>query len=181
MAADASLPGLLLWLLPAMFALHDAEEALFLPPWLRRNREFLARRFPRLSRRLLPHMEGITPVKFAAMAAEELALLLAVTLYATLAGGYYPWLALFLAFGVHLAVHAAQWIAVGRYLPLAATSCIGLLCAGWGLHILINSRLFTLREFVFCGAAGCAAAVVNLLFLHRLAAKSAAFSGRADC
>lgn len=45
MAGGALLPGWLLWSLPAMFLLHDAEEVLFLPPWLRRNRELLARRF----------------------------------------------------------------------------------------------------------------------------------------
>ena len=39
MAGGALLPGWLLWSLPAMFLLHDAEEVLFLPPWLRRNRE----------------------------------------------------------------------------------------------------------------------------------------------
>ena len=43
MAGGALLPGWLLWSLPAMFLLHDAEEVLFLPPWLRRNRELLAR------------------------------------------------------------------------------------------------------------------------------------------
>ena len=41
MADGALLPGWLLWSLPAMFLLHDAEEVLFLPPWLRRNREWL--------------------------------------------------------------------------------------------------------------------------------------------
>ena len=51
MADGALLPGLLLWSLPAMFLLHDAEEVLLLPPWLRRNREWLARRFPQLARR----------------------------------------------------------------------------------------------------------------------------------
>lgn len=174
MAADASLPGLLLWSLPAMFVLHDAEEALLLPSWLRRNREFLAQRFPRLSRRLLPRFDAVSPLKFAAMAAEELALLLAVTLYARFAGGFYPWLALFLAFGVHLFVHIAQWIAARRCVPAGTTSPVYLLYWGWGLCLLIDSRLFTLREFLLCGAAGCAAAAVNLLFLHRLAAKPAA-------
>uniref|UniRef100_UPI00402698DE HXXEE domain-containing protein n=1 Tax=Alistipes onderdonkii TaxID=328813 RepID=UPI00402698DE len=52
MADGALLPGWLLWSLPAMFLLHDAEEVLFLPPWLRRNRELLARRFPQLARRM---------------------------------------------------------------------------------------------------------------------------------
>lgn len=61
MAGGALLPGWLLWSLPAMFLLHDAEEVLFLPPWLRRNRELLARRFPQLARRMLPHFDGIFP------------------------------------------------------------------------------------------------------------------------
>ena len=79
MADGALLPGWLLWSLPAMFLLHDAEEVLFLPPWLRRNREWLARRFPQLARRMLLHFDGISPLRFAAMAAEELVLLVAVT------------------------------------------------------------------------------------------------------
>ena len=90
MAGGALLPGWLLWSLPAMFLLHDAEEVLFLPPWLRRNRELLARRFPQLARRMLPHFDGISPLRFAAMAAEELVLLVAVTACAALAGCYYP-------------------------------------------------------------------------------------------
>lgn len=174
MLDGASLPGLLLWSLPVMFALHDAEEVLFLPSWLSRNRELLARRFPRLSCRLLPHFAGITPMAFAAMAAEELALLLAVTVYAAVTHDYYPWLALLLAFTVHLLVHIAQWVAVGRYLPVVATSLLCLAGCGWGLHTIADSRLFTLREFVCCGVAGCAVAAANLWLLHRLAVKSGA-------
>ena len=122
MAGGALLPGWLLWSLPAMFLLHDAEEVLFLPPWLRRNRELLARRFPQLAHRMLPHFDGISPLRFAAMAAEELVLLVAVTACAALAGCYYPWLALFLAFGMHLLIHLGQWAVVGRYVPVITTS-----------------------------------------------------------
>lgn len=168
MAADATLSVLLLWLLPAAFLLHDAEEALFLPAWLRRNRNLIARRFPRLSRRLLPHIGRISRAKFAAMAAEEFVLLLAVTVYAALSHDYRPWLALFLAFGLHLVVHIVQWCAVGRYIPCVATSLAALVYCGWGVYSLINSRLFTLREFLLCGAAGCVAAALNLILLHAL-------------
>ena len=160
------LPGLLLWLLPVVFLLHDAEETLFLPGWLKRNRGWLSERFPRLSGRLFARVGGISPARFAAMAAEELVLLLAVTSCAFFSHAYLPWLALFLAFGVHLVVHIVQWIAVGRYIPVAATSLAASGYCGWGLRILINSRLFTLREFLLCGVAGCAAAVLNLWLLH---------------
>lgn len=169
MAGGALLPGWLLWSLPAMFLLHDAEKVLFLPPWLRRNRELLARRFPQLAHRMLPHFDGISPLRFAAMAAEELVLLVAVTACAALAGCYYPWLALFLAFGMHLLIHLGQWAVVGRYVPVITTSLPCLACCGWGLCIMINSRAFSLREFVLCGMAGCVAAAVNLWLVHRLA------------
>lgn len=173
MHAGAPLPGLLLWLLPAVFVLHDAEEALFLPGWLRRNRALLERRFQRIPRRLRRHFDGITTQKFAFMAAEELALLIAVTACAALTGDVRPWLALFLAFGLHLLVHLAQWAAAGRYLPAAATALAGLVYVGAGLAWIIASRVFTLREFVWCGLAGCAAAVANLCLLHRLAGAAA--------
>ena len=102
--------------------------------------------------------------------AEELVLLVAVTACAALAGCYYPWLALFLAFGMHLLIHLGQWAAVGRYVPVIATSLPCLACCGRGLCIMINSRAFSLREFVLCGMAGCAVAAVNLWLVHRLAA-----------
>lgn len=131
------------------------------------NRELLARRFPQLARRMLPHFDGISPLRFAAMAAEELVLLVAVTACAALAGCYYPWLALFLAFGMHLLIHLGQWAVVGRYVPVITTSLPCLACCGWGLCIMINSRAFSLREFVLCGMAGCVAAAVNLWLVHR--------------
>lgn len=172
MAAENALPALLLWLLPVAFVVHDAEEVLFLPGWLRRNRDFLTERFPALSR-LVPHLEAVSPRRFAAMAAEELALLLVVTLYAQFTHDFFPWLALFLAFGVHLTVHVAQWIAVGRYVPVVATAPLCLLYCGWGLAVVIDSLLFTPGEFLLCGVAGCAVAAVNLLVMHRLAATCA--------
>lgn len=178
MAVETPVSGLLLWLLPLLFLLHDTEETIFLPPWLRRNREYLSRRFPALSRRLLPHLAAIGPARFAAMAAEELALLLAVTIYARFTHDFYPWLALFLAFGAHLLLHGVQAIVAGRFPPLVATSLFGLAYCGWGLHEMINSRLFTLREFILCGAAGCLFAAVNLYAVHRLTAFAAGLAAR---
>ena len=169
MAGGALLPGWLLWSLPAMFLLHDAEEVLFLPPWLRRNRELLARRFPQLARRMLPHFDGISPLRFAAMAAEELVLLVAVTACAALAGCYYPWLALFLAFALHLAGHLVQWAVVGRIFPAVVSSIPALAVCGWMLHRLIVSRVFDLREYLLCGVSGAVVAALNLWLLHAVA------------
>lgn len=160
----------LLWLFPAVFVLHEAEEILFLPSWLQRHREWFLNRFPRGSSRLLPFFDGISRTTFAGIAAEEFVLVLGVTAWASWTDVCYPWLALFLAFGVHLVVHLLQILMIRRYVPVVATSLLGLLYCGWGLRILIDSGLFTLREYLLCGVAGCIVAGVNLWAMHALAA-----------
>ncbi len=69
-------PETLLWLFPAVFVLHEAEEILFLPPWLQRHRgvaleSFSARFFPPAS-----VFDGISRTTFAGIAAEEFVLVL---------------------------------------------------------------------------------------------------------
>lgn len=165
------LPDVLLWLFPVVFVLHEAEETAFLPGWLHRRRGWLSRRFPHLSSRLLPYIAGVSRRTFAGIAAEELLLVLGATLWASAAPFLYPWLALFLAFGVHLVGHLLQILMIRSCVPVVATSLLGLACCGWGLRILIGSGLFTLREYLLCGVAGCIVAGVNLLAMHTLAAR----------
>lgn len=259
-AAAQPLSALLLWLLPALFLLHDAEEALFLPSWLRRNRDYLMRRFcgeettapapddpprrpertprpkaagsaarntargrisrfrrtsrflkgsassarntsqgragisrfparcgsrsgipcrraatvrtplrHRVFRRMLPQLFSVTRKQFALMAAEELLLLLGVTVHAAATGIYRPWLALFLAFGLHLMVHLAQGVAVGRYFPALATTLPGVLYFAWGLQATVFSGRIPPRELLPCTLAGVLVAGLNLWLLHRAA------------
>ena len=92
------------------------------------------------------------------------------TLWASATSFLYPWLALFLAFGVHLVVHLLQGLLIRSYVPVVASSLIGLLYCGWGLRTLLERGLFSLREYVFCGVAGCIVAAVNLWTMHALAA-----------
>ena len=99
------MPDPLLWLLPAVFVLHEVEETVFLPAWLRRHRSELMSRFPRLSGRLLPRLDGISRKEFAIMAVEESLLLVGATACASFVSWPYPWLALFLAFGL-MTIHA---------------------------------------------------------------------------
>lgn len=163
------LPPWLLWSLPFLFVLHDAEETLFLPAWLRRNRPFLLRRLPVRFRRLVRRLPDLSPRMFAAMAAEELLLLLLVTALALGRDLLQPWLSLYLAFGLHLLLHLGQWLVVGRYVPIVATS-LGLLPFWlYGISVIWRSALFAPGEWVLCGLAGCAVAAANLSLLHAAA------------
>lgn len=165
------LPEWVLWMLPLLFLLHDAEEV-WPPPWLRRNREVLSKRFPHTAGWLYARVGSVTQGQFVRMAAQELALLLAVTAYARWGGHYAPWLALYSAFTLHLAVHLAQGIAVGGYLPSVATALLCLPLCVRGYAPVVDARLFTACELPVCAVAGCAVAVLNLGILHRLAAAS---------
>lgn len=165
------LPDVLVWLLPLFFVLHEAEEILFLPAWLHNHREEVMRRFPRLYRLLFSRLDGISRGAFAGIAAEEFLWIAGAASCATFARLYYPWLALFLAFGLHLVIHFLQAAAVGRILPVVASSLAGLLYCGWGLQILCESRLFDVRDYLLCAAAGSLFAGMNLFLIHPLASK----------
>lgn len=164
------LPDSLLWLFPAVFVLHEAEEVAFLPTWLHRRMPELTQRFPRFAARMLSRLDGISRREFAVIAAEESLLLAGATACALFAGWLYPWLALFLAFGLHLAGHLLQAFVIRRYVPVIVTSLAGLICCGWGLCVLIGSRTFSPGEYLLCGVAGIVVAGANLYLMHALAA-----------
>ncbi len=56
---------------------------------------------------------------------------------------------------MHLVVHLLQGLLIRRYVPVVATSLIGLLYCGWGLRTLLQLGMFSLREYVLCAVAGC--------------------------
>lgn len=164
-------PPAILWLLPSLFVVYDAEEAVWLVPWLRRHRSRLERRFPVLSRRLYARFGRLSRGAFAAMALEELLLLAGVTLHAQLTGYPFAWLALLLAFGVHLVLHLVQAAFVRGYVPSLASSLVALPVVGWMLAAVARSDAFTPGQWAGCAAIGCAAAALNLLLIHTLAAR----------
>lgn len=172
-----TIPHAILWLLPALFVVHDGEEVVWLVPWLERHEQPLKRRFPVLSRRLYARPGGLSRGVFAAMAGEELLLLLAVTLHACWTGNPVLWLALLLAFGLHLVLHLVQAVAVRGYVPSLVTSLACLPVVGWMLAVVIHAGRFSLAEIACCAAGGCAVAALNLYALHALTARI----GRSGC
>lgn len=155
---------MILWLLPAFFVLHEAEETLLLPTWLHRNRERLSQRFPALAPRLLPHLLRLTRGRFALIALEETVLVAGATTYGYFTGDSRPWFAMMLAFGMHLVGHLLQWAAWGRSLPVVATSLAGTVYCVWAA----TATPRPLGEWVGCALAGCALAGLNLWAMHRL-------------
>lgn len=169
-----------LGLFPLLFAVHDLEEALRLPQWLEKEAPSIRRRFPRLAAALLPRLEALRPRDFRIMALEELVLILLVTVGVCRVDAlFYLWLALFLAFVVHLALHLVQGAVLRRWIPAVRSALFELPLCGWILCDATASMQMSWRGTVTCLAGGSLFALVNWWMMFRIVcARRESGSGR---
>ena len=122
---------LLICLFPVVFMLHDFEEIIMQQRWMERNADELSRRFPVLRKQIM-QLRELSTTGFAIAVAEEFIIISGVSVYAVLSQHYFLWMALFLAFGIHLLVHVGQFVLLRKYIPgysnLIALSALCGLC-----------------------------------------------------
>ena len=153
--------------LPLAFVLHDAEEIAVQGRWIRTHGAELSRRFPKFEP-MIARLGALGTRGFAIAAAEELAVLLAVTAYVLVGGTWAAeaWGAVFLAFSLHLIVHAVQATMVRGYVPGLATSLLLLPYAAFGVWSM--SLVWSVPKILALAAAGCLAVAANLRLAHSL-------------
>ncbi|OOM78582.1 HXXEE domain-containing protein [Clostridium sp. BL-8] len=155
----------IIWLFPILFIFHDFEEIIFMQAWISKNRSYLCARFPKLSKKFLPHFDNITTLSFAFGVAEEFMLINIITIISYVMNWYNLWLGLFIAFTLHLVVHCFQILIVRKYVPAIVTSIICLpICMYIIEHIV---KLFILRTIVIYSILGFVIMVVNLAIVHK--------------
>ena len=160
---------MLMGLLPVVFMLHEFEEIIFIKPWIMKNGAFLRARFPRAASRVLPRLEGLSTSSFALAVAEEFTVLSIVTFISVEFGLYSFFTGVVIAYAVHLAVHLAQFLLLGRYIPAVVTSLLtGVYCA-YAVYFLFNSRLAQPGEAALWAAVSLAFIALNLAFCHYIA------------
>lgn len=157
----------IIWLLPAVFMIHDFEEIVMMRAWVQRNRAQLSRRLPRF----LPHFESLSTASFALAVAEEFLLLVLITVLAVELGWVLLWMCTLLAFGVHLVVHVGQWLAFRRYVPTVITSALALLYCIPAFFAVQARYRFGAGELLLTTLLVLVALVINLLLVHRAAAR----------
>ncbi|MEA3018233.1 MAG: hypothetical protein QOI38_2955 [Sphingomonadales bacterium] len=139
----------ILWLLPAAFVLHDAEEAATMADWLARN----GGRLPPALRSLF---DGGEAAMLAAMAALFL-LLVAGTAWATFSRGRAELLVyatLLGGFFVHGFGHLGQALLFGGYTPGVATALVVVIPASIALYARLRRMGLDRRTLLLTGAAG---------------------------
>ncbi|MCL2626208.1 MAG: HXXEE domain-containing protein [Cystobacterineae bacterium] len=160
----------LVWLLPIVFMLHDFEEIIFFESWMRKNKAFLEKKFPKMPPWVLAHASSLSTPAFALAVAGEFVLLSLITWGCVLFDNYGLWLALFMVFFIHLFVHVGQWLVLRRYIPAIYTTFLGLVYGAYVVYTLLVNKLFPVSEMALWTVVGVGLAAPSFVFLHKLAA-----------
>lgn len=162
---------LLMWLFPVVFMVHEFEEIIFIRRWIDRNREELARRFPRLSERMLHRLEGVSTASFAFVVAEEFILVSLVTFGAYWFSRYALFIGMVIGYGLHLAVHVLQFFMFRRYIPAILTSVLTGVYVLYAVYYFYVNGLMPVPDVVIFTVAAVVVLVLNLVLMHKLAEK----------
>lgn len=163
---------LLMTLLPVFFMIHDFEEIIFFPSWIKKNKSFLTDRFPVLSRPFLPHIEKMSATAFT-VAVSVMFLLICILTYLSVCLEFpYLWLAAFMGFFIHLFLHIAQWIILRRYVPVIVTSFLALPYCICTFSIILQEKLFSVSEIIICTVAGLLILLPVIVSAHKFGVKA---------
>lgn len=160
--------NIIVWLLPIVFMIHDFEEIIFFKPWIHKNAIYVKERYPFMAKQLL-NFEKLSVAAFSVAVFEEFIILSAVTVIAVLSGYYNIWLALFMAFSIHIVIHIVQWIIIRRYIPTIVTSILVLPYCIYGFINIL--KMFSPAEILMWTIIGIIVMILNLVFAHYLASK----------
>jgi hypothetical protein len=132
-----------IWLFPIAFILHDFEEIILGPLWLRANTaDILARipvRFPAFLSRQIELQRQKSASEFALSVCLIFLLVLLATFLANILGLYAPFLLATCIFFLHGFMHLGQAILLKRYVPALVTSLLVVIPYG----LVLDWLLFT--------------------------------------
>jgi len=159
---------IIIWLLPIVFMIHDFEEIIFFESWLNKNRDYLAAKFPKITKRM-PFFDNFSTSAFAFAVAEEFILLSLITLFSVIFNNYLLWLAAFMGFFAHLLMHLGQWIIFKRYIPAIFTTFFALIYCIYALYEIISNGIFQTSEIILWSIIGIVILAPVFLLLTKLA------------
>lgn len=156
----------ILWLFPLLFIFHDMEEVIGYGLWLRKNRSFLDKKYPKISNTYKPYStEGMAAVM------EELVLCLVVCIITRVSGFYGLWFGAFVAYTVHLIVHIGQSVVMKMYIPALITSVICLPISVWAVAMSVGLLEYTALKIILYTVLGTVAVGANLKAAQRIIRK----------
>lgn len=159
----------IVWLFPIIFMFHEFEEIIFFESWIKKNKGYLSERYPKLTKRLLFRIEGLSVPAFTVAVAEEFLLLSIITVLAVIFNWYLVWLAIFMGCFIHLLVHIVQCLMLRKYIPGIYTAVLSIIYCIYSLCFIFEYNLFETEQIFIWTIIGCIIAFTNLAFAHKLA------------
>ena len=156
-----------IWIFPVLFMFHDMEEVVGIKPWLAKNMDEVADRFP-AAKKLLSAYKDITTECFALAVYEVLAVLIAVCAVLEITGLEFVrgiWFGGLIGFTLHLVIHILQAAAIRRYIPALITSVLSLPPS---ILLLIHSYQPMNLAAIAGAVLGAAGVGANLKLAHKI-------------
>lgn len=153
-----------IWLFPILFIVHDMEEIIGFGLWLRKNKDMLAEKYPRIYKTYCHYStEGM-----AVAVLEILLLSIVITVISVVTESYGLWLGSFIAYALHLVMHMIQSIVVHKYIPAVGTSILCLPITIWIIYQSMAICDFAIGSILLYSVIGIVIAMCNLKFAHML-------------
>lgn len=155
------------WLFPIIFIFHDMEEIVGFGIWLKKNRQMLCEKYPKI----LNTYRDFSTEGFSLAVFEELILCIAFSALAFLSNLqpiWYIWIGGFVACTLHFLIHIGQSIWIRQYIPATVTSII---CFPISIWILYQCFLTVRDEWWYAAifiAAGTVIVAVNLKLAQKI-------------
>jgi hypothetical protein len=164
-------PDTLIWLFPVIFMIHEFEEIIFIHWWVKKNKEHILNRYPKLGKQMLQQLEGVSTEAFSLIVAEEFLIVSIIVAFSAFTGNYDLYAGLVLAFAIHLLTHLFQSMALRTYTPAIITAFLTSIFCGFALFNFINNELINLKYTLIFTLVLTGIVFLNLKLMYTLVKK----------
>jgi Protein of unknown function with HXXEE motif len=161
-------PEILIWLFPIVFMVHEFEEIIFMRWWVKKNKEHILVKYPKLGKRVLGQYDGFSTEAFSLIVAEEFLIVSFIVVFSVATSNYDLYAGLIIAFSIHLLIHLIQSIALRSYTPAIITTFITGVFCGYTFIILKNSYLLSFNRTLIFSSALTLIVFLNLKVMYSL-------------
>ncbi|WP_215830050.1 HXXEE domain-containing protein [Pelorhabdus rhamnosifermentans] len=159
----------MMWLFPIVFMIHEFEEIIFLPRWMKKNSIDLHKKIPHIAQKMVLRLEALSTAAFAVAVFEEFILLSVLTLFCVEGGLYSLFAAVTIGYLVHVVIHLAQAMFLRRYIPAVGTGLFTGVYSIFSLYYLHLLGLLNWNQIIFLLPIVIFIIAVNLIFCHSIA------------
>jgi hypothetical protein len=164
-------PEILIWLFPIVFMIHEFEEIIFMRWWVRKNKEQILNKYPKLGKQVLGQFDIVSTEAFSLIVAEEFLIVSFIVIFSAFTNNYDLYIGLILAFSIHLLTHLIQSIVLKRYTPAIITTLMtGIFCA-YAFVKMMNSELLSFNRTLVFTAVLTVIVFLNLKIMYSLVKK----------